>query len=79
MAANATNTTRVARVFRQRARELQRQTGLSDSSWSDQRDEARGGIREPVPQRLHVGVAAEKRRRSQGQRGVDSAHRRPRA
>ena len=67
MAANGTNTTRVA-LGRDRARELQRQTGLPDASRPDERDEACGGISEPVPQRLHVGIAAEKGRQSQGQR-----------
>ncbi len=57
-------------VFRKRARDLQSQAGLSDTSWSDQRDEACGGIREPVSQYLHVGLAPEQHRRSQGQRGV---------
>ena len=55
-------------LVRDRARELQRQTGLPDSSWSDERDEACGGISEPVPQRLHVSIAAEKGRQRQGQR-----------
>ena len=57
-------------VFRKRARNFQSQSGLSDASWSDQRDEACGGIREPVSQYLHVGLAPEQHRRSQGQRGV---------
>jgi hypothetical protein len=57
-------------VFRKLARDLQSQAGFSDTSWSDQRDEACGGIREPLSQYLHVGFAPEQRRRSQGQRRV---------
>ena len=53
-----------------RARKLQRQTGLAGSSGPGERDEACGGIREPVPQRLHVSLAAEKDRQRQGQRDV---------
>ena len=55
---------------RHRARELQRQPGLPGSSWSRERDEACGGISEPVPQRLHVSIAAEKDRQRRGQRGA---------
>ena len=53
---------------RDRACELQRQPGLPDSSWPDERDEACGGIGEPLAQRLHVRIAAEKDRQSHGQR-----------
>ena len=55
-------------LCRDRTRDLQRQTGLADSSRADERDEACGGIGEPVPQRLHVSIAPEKGRQRQGQR-----------
>ena len=55
-------------LCRDRACELQRQTCLPDSSRPGERDEACGGIGEPLPQRLHVGLAAEQGRQSQGQR-----------
>jgi hypothetical protein len=53
-----------------RSRELQRQTGLAGSSWPGERDQSCGGIREPVPQRLHVSLAAEQGRQRQRQRDV---------
>jgi hypothetical protein len=55
-------------LFRDRACELQRQTGLPDASWPDERDQACRGISEPVPQRLHITIAADKDRQRQGQR-----------
>jgi hypothetical protein len=56
------------RLVRDRACELQRQTGLPDASRSNQRDQACGGISEPVPQRLHVCITAENGGQRQGQR-----------
>ncbi len=47
---------------RDRACELQRQPGLPGASRSGERDEACGGISEPVLQRLHVRIAAEQDR-----------------
>ena len=85
MAANGTNTTRVgpsaamARASSSARRVFPTPPGPVSVI------EARGGIREPVPQRLHVGVAAEKGGQGQGQRGaaefIDSRvfHGRPRA
>ena len=67
-AANATNTHTGCALVRDRACELQRQTGLPHSSRPDERNEACGGIGQPVPQRLHVGIAAEKGRQRQWQR-----------
>ena len=48
--------------------DLQRQTSLPDSSWPRECDEACVGIGEPEAQRLHVSIATEKDRQSQGQR-----------
>jgi hypothetical protein len=56
--------------FRDGTCNLQRQTSLSDSSWSRERDEARIRISEPEAQRLHVSIATEKHREGQGQRGA---------
>ena len=67
-AANSTNSTRDAPSAAIGACHLQRQTGLPDSSRPGERDEACGGISQPVPQRLHVGIAAEQGREGQGQR-----------
>ncbi len=53
-----------------RARDLQREPGLPGSSWSRERDEACGGISEPVMQRLQVRIAAEKDRQRRGQRSA---------
>ena len=78
IAANGTNTTRVGPSAAIASCELQRQTGLPRSSWPGERDETCDGIREPVPQRLHVGFAAEQGRQRQGQRDVGSVHRPPR-
>ena len=55
-------------LLRDRACELQHQTGLPDASWPDERDEACGRISEPASQRLHVSIAAQKGRQRQGQR-----------
>ena len=68
MAAKETNTTRVAPSSRDRACELQHQTGFPDASWPDERDEACGGISEPASKRLHVLIAAHKDGQRQGQR-----------
>ena len=41
------------------------------SSWPSERNQACGGITEPVPERLEVGLAADKGGRSEGQRHAD--------
>jgi hypothetical protein len=85
MAANGTNTDADGAISGQGTGNLYRQTGLPDSAWSGERDEARGRIREPLPQCRHVGVAAKKGRQDHGQRRVAqfidgrALHRRPRA
>jgi hypothetical protein len=57
-------------VCRVVVRELQRKTRLAGSSRASERDETNSGIREPLPQRLHFSLAAEKGRHRQGQRDV---------
>ena len=58
-----------------RACELERQARLADASGSNQRDEARRGISEPLPQRLHVGIAAEQSGQRERQRDGHSVRR----
>ena len=48
MAANGDEQHAGCALVRDRACELQRQTGLPDPAWPDERDEARGGIGEPA-------------------------------
>ena len=65
--------------------DFERQTGLPDAAWPSERDQTYGRIREPLPQHLHVGIAAEKGRERQRQRDAAEfidcrgVRRRPRA
>ena len=47
---------------RDRMRDFKRQTGLPDAAWPSERDQTYGGIREPLPQRLHLGITADRER-----------------
>ena len=55
-------------AFGDRACGLEGQTGLSGSAGSGERDETRGGIREPIAQSLQVSLASDEDRRRQRQR-----------
>ncbi len=58
----------VGAFFGHLARELECQASLPGSSWTGERNQAYGGVCEPVPQRLQVSIAAQQGGNSEGQR-----------